>query len=106
MSTSSRRAKASGISLLSEDASLIKGMLARGDREHDIAAYFGVNGGRISEIATRSKFATIAAAPAEELPPSGPYVSRSNSALVERELIAALTAIEKALASLAGTQPR
>jgi hypothetical protein len=27
-------------------------MLARGDRQHDIASYFGVNGGRIGEIAT------------------------------------------------------
>jgi hypothetical protein len=30
-------------------------MLARGDRQHDIALYFGVNGGRIGEIATGDK---------------------------------------------------
>jgi len=30
-------------------------MLARGDRQHDIASYFGVNGGRIGEIATGDK---------------------------------------------------
>ena len=31
---------------------IVKGMLLRGDRQHDIAAYFGVNGGRIAEVAT------------------------------------------------------
>ena len=41
----SRRAKSSGIRLTEYDAALVKGMLARGDRQHDIAAWFGVNGG-------------------------------------------------------------
>ncbi|MCR9069894.1 MAG: hypothetical protein NXH79_13725 [Rhodobacteraceae bacterium] len=56
------------------DAALIKGMLARGDRQHDIAAWFGVNGGRIAEIATGAKFANVSAA-TKNLPPSGPYSS-------------------------------
>jgi hypothetical protein len=50
------RAPASGISLTEADAALVKGMLARGDRQHDIAAWFGVNGGRIAEISTGQKF--------------------------------------------------
>lgn len=37
------RAPESGIRLSSADAALVKGMLARGDRQHDIAAWFGVN---------------------------------------------------------------
>jgi hypothetical protein len=41
----SRRAQPSGITLSVADAALIKGMLRRGDRQHDIAAWFGVNGG-------------------------------------------------------------
>jgi len=45
------RAKTSGIRLNESDASLVKAMLDRGDRQHDIAAWFGVNGGRIAEIA-------------------------------------------------------
>ena len=41
------RANASGISLTAAHAALVKGMLKRGDRQHDIAAWFGVNGGRV-----------------------------------------------------------
>ena len=32
------------------DTRIVKGMLSRGDRQHDIAAYFGVNGGRVAEV--------------------------------------------------------
>lgn len=46
------KAPASGISLGHRETRIVKGMLARGDRQHDIASYFGVNGGRIGEIAT------------------------------------------------------
>ena len=46
------RAEPSGISLNSADAAIVKGMLARGDRQHDIAAWFGVNGGRVADIKT------------------------------------------------------
>jgi hypothetical protein len=42
------RAPASGIALSDEDAAIVKGMLARGDRQHDIAAWFGVIGGLIA----------------------------------------------------------
>jgi hypothetical protein len=34
------------------EIAIVKGMLIRGDRQHDIAAYFGANGGRIGEIST------------------------------------------------------
>ncbi|TXL79502.1 hypothetical protein FHP25_06035 [Vineibacter terrae] len=34
------------------ETQIIKGMLLRGDKQHDIAAYFGENGGRIAEVAT------------------------------------------------------
>jgi hypothetical protein len=70
-----RRAEASGVTLNSNDASIVKGMLARGDRQHDIAAWFGVNGGRIAEIATGAKFLGIRATPEADLPPRGPYLS-------------------------------
>ena len=68
------RASNSGISLSERDASLVKGMLYRGDRQHDIASWFGVNGGRIAEISTRKKFSHV---PMEtiSLPPPGPYLS-------------------------------
>jgi hypothetical protein len=70
-----RRAEPSGVILDSDDAAIVKGMLVRGDRQHDIAAWFGVNGGRIAEVATGAKFAHVAAAPATDLPPQGPYLS-------------------------------
>lgn len=56
-------------------ASLIKGMLVRGDKQHDIAACFGENGGRVAEIKTGQKFPHVVAASAADLPPAGPYPS-------------------------------
>src|SRR5437899_5050837 len=56
-------------------ASLIKGMLKRGDEQSDIAACFLINGGRISEINTGKRFGHVKPAPVEELPPAGPYPS-------------------------------
>jgi hypothetical protein len=69
------RADPSGITLDAADAAIAKGMLARGDRQHDVAAWFGVNGGRIAEIATGAKFHGVVAANPELLPPRGPYLS-------------------------------
>jgi hypothetical protein len=56
------------MSLTAEDAAIVKGLLARKERQHDIAAYFGVNGGRIAEIAKGAKFADVKAAPRKDLP--------------------------------------
>ena len=69
----SKRAPPSGIVLDETDASLVKGMLLRGDRQHDIAAWFGVNGGRIAEVATGTNFDWVTPAPDWDLPPPGPY---------------------------------
>lgn len=65
------KGKASGISLTNKDASIVLGMVARDDREHDIAAWFGVNQGRIAEVKGGSH-GSISAAKPEELPPKGP----------------------------------
>ena len=59
--------------LSSQQAALIKGMLARGDRQSDIAAYFSCNQGRVAEISTGAKFAEVIPASADQLPPRGPY---------------------------------
>ena len=64
------RNKASGFVLSNHDASVVLGMVARGDREHDIAAWFGVNQGRIAEVKDGS-FGSISVAPAKDLPPKG-----------------------------------
>jgi hypothetical protein len=93
-----------------EVAGLIKGMLARGDKQSDIAACFLINGGRISEINTGEHFADVPPAPADLLPPAGPYPSpyelwktkrqlwRVRVALeeVEESIRAALVAVHKA----------
>jgi len=71
------RANSPGISLTRGDAALVKAMLARGDRQSDIASYFGVNGGRIAEISVGDKFGSVEPADKANLPPSGPYVYRS-----------------------------
>ena len=84
--TKTLKAAPSGIRLDEEDAAIVKGMLARGDRQHDIAAWFGVNGGRIAEISTGAKFAEVKSAEPEDLPPQGPYLSGRQSA----ELLAKL----------------
>jgi len=75
---------------------LIKGMLARGDRQHDIAAWFGVNGGRVGEIATGFRFGGVVAAPPEALPPPGPYLSGRDTAMLLRALSEARMALDQA----------
>ena len=79
------RAEVSGISLKLQDAAIVKGMLKRGDRQHDIASWFGVNGGRIAEISTGQKF-NDAPVHSENLPPAGPYSSGANSFKVRGDL--------------------
>jgi hypothetical protein len=65
------RGKSSGISLTNNDARVVLGMVARDDRDHDIAAWFGVNQGRIAEV-KQGEYGNLGAAPATELPPKGP----------------------------------
>ena len=88
----SHRAPASGIHLDRADAAIVKGMLARGDRQHDIAAWFGVNGGRVAEIASCEKFAHVEKAPTETLPPRGPYMSGRDTAILVQAIAKARVA--------------
>lgn len=90
------RAKSSGIKLTASDAAIVKGMLQRGDRQHDIAAWFGVNGGRIGEIATRQIFRHVKPAKQEDLPPPGPYISGQEAHVAIQALNAARHAIDQA----------
>lgn len=93
------RAEPSGISLTEADAAVVKGMLARGDRQHDIAAWFGVNGGRIAEIATGRRFRWVEAE-VSNLPPSGPYPSGRKAVEAEMALEVVLSALCEAEAAL------
>lgn len=66
-------------------------MLGRGDRQHDVAAWFGVNAGRIADIAAGRSFAEVEPVHGQ-LPPPGPYTH-------VREVYAALEVAEAALAA-------
>lgn len=94
-----RRAEISGISLTNEDASIVKGMLERGDRQHDIAAWFGVNGGRIAEISKGDKFKNVPVQ-REGLPPPGPYTSGRASEQAKSELRALRAKAEELLGNI------
>ena len=48
-------------------------MIKRGDKHQDIAMFFGVNTGRITEISQETKFVDVKEIESIRLPPSGPY---------------------------------
>ena len=58
------------MSLTNEEASIILGMVARGDNKHDIAAWFGVNQARVKEVEDGT-YGSLTAAPPEKLLPRG-----------------------------------
>ena len=64
------RAQRSGISVNPADVPVVLSMVARGDRRHDIAAWFGLNQGRVKEIED-GRHGPLALAPGNALPPSG-----------------------------------
>lgn len=91
------KARASGVRLTFRDTEVVMGMLARGDRQHDIAAYFGVNGGRIGEVATGDNiYPNAEVVPEEKLPPPGPYMTKYALRPVIVTLNEAIVAIELA----------
>jgi len=79
------RAEPSGLVLTAEDAGVIRGMIQRGDRHHDIAAFFGVNSGRIADIKFGVLHPGIEPADPWELPPNGPCLA-SKTARQENRL--------------------
>lgn len=104
----SYRASPSGITLDADDAALIKGMLDRGDRQHDVAAWFGVNGGRIAEISAGHRFAEVEATGPTGLPPAGPYPrgrEAYEAVLALRKAEDALIAAERALSVYVHASP-
>lgn len=90
------RANPSGIRLSERDAAIVKAMLARGDRQHDIAAWFGVNGGRVGEIASGRAHRGVQPESGVNLPPPGPYPTGRDATVALRALVAAKAAISSA----------
>jgi hypothetical protein len=64
-------ARKSGFRIGKTELPIVLGMVARNDRRHDIAAWFGVNQGRIKD-AQDGRYGIVEPAPAEQLPPPGP----------------------------------
>lgn len=89
--TSMAKARRSGFTVKKADVPIILGMLARGDRRHDVAAWFGLNQGRVAEVED-GDHGTPPIAPASQLPPSG---SPGPKALVLRAAVGkAVSALE------------
>ena len=88
------KATRSGLSVNTADVPVILAMVARGDRRHDIAAWFGLNQGRIAEV-ENGKHGTLSLAPGSQLPPSG---SPGPKALAMRD------AVRKAISDLGSGQ--
>jgi len=65
-------------------------MLLRGDAQH-----FGVNPGRIAEIATGERFTDVATALQDELPDPGPYLTPCQASDVADALTVARAALDR-----------
>jgi hypothetical protein len=64
------KARGKAVALTNNDARIVLGMVARGDKEHDIAAWFGENQARVAEV-KQGSHGSVTAAAASELPPKG-----------------------------------
>jgi hypothetical protein len=85
-----------------EQAAIIKGLLARGEKQHDIAAFFGVNGGRIAEIKTGQRFPDVAPAGKRDLPsPATVTVGGYSSFVAVQALRIIEVAVQSAIARIA-----
>lgn len=58
------------MALTNRDAQIVMGMISRGDKQHDIAAWFGENQARIVEVSDGSH-GTVSSAPEADLFPKG-----------------------------------
>lgn len=101
------RAQRSGITVDPADVPVILAMIARGDRRHDVAAWFGLNQGRLKEVED-GRHGPLTLAPSTDLPPSGSpgikarqlrrSVARIRGLLGANDVEAAKRAIEEAIA--------
>lgn len=75
------------MALTNKEMEIVVGMVNRGDKQHDVAAWFGENSGRIPEIID-GVHGVFTAAPADQLPPKGPpgIKGRRLYAFVEKAL--------------------
>jgi hypothetical protein len=84
-----------------EQAGIVKGLLARGEKQHDIAAFLGVNGGRIAEIAKGYKFADVKPAAKRDLPTPAVVMQGYSSYVALQALRIIELAVHSAIARIA-----
>jgi uncharacterized membrane protein len=84
----------------------VKGLLARREKQHDIAAYFGVNGGRIAEIKTGKTFFEVRPAAKKDLPTAADLASGYAVTMAVDAIIRAKMGLDAALAYLQDQQER
>lgn len=85
------------MSMTAEDAAIAKAMIQRGDKQHDIAAFFGVNSGRIAEIAKGKKFTEVAPATGRTIPTGADVATKFSYYFARQALEEAKLAIDSAL---------
>lgn len=96
------------LTLTTKEAAIILGMVARGDKKHDIASWFGENPARVQEV-IRGEYGNLTAAPADQLFPKGApgikgrrlksAVEKAVAAMKAEDGNAALAMLEAALSS-------
>jgi hypothetical protein len=97
------KAKRSGIVVHQADVPIIRGMVDRGDRKHDIAAWFGLNQGRIAEVED-GVHGTHPAAHPSKLPPSGSPGPRARMLRAEAQRVFQLLKKQNAADTAAALQ--
>jgi hypothetical protein len=81
-----------------DQVAIAKGLLARGEKQHDIAAFLGCNGGRVAEIKTGAKHADVKPAAKKDLPTSADMASGHALFLAEQAIHRAMLGLQQALA--------
>lgn len=82
------------------EVAIVRGMLFRGDKQQDIAAYFGVNSARINDVKQGLVRAHIEAATPATLPPPGPYMAGRSALRAKETLIALRELIDEAITDI------
>jgi len=84
-----------------EQAAIVKGLLLRGEKQHDIAAFFAVNGGRVAEIAKGYKHAEVKPAARKDLPTPAVVMQGYSSYVALQALRIIELAVQSAIARIA-----
>lgn len=82
------------------EISIVKGMLNRGDKQQDIASYFGVNSARVNEVNTGMKGERVQPAALDTLPPAGPAMAGRSAIRARDTLIALRDLIDEAIGDI------